>query len=1324
MYTPHNSPICYYTSSPLILTIQTNLSQQKRLAGKHWQIFLFLILFLFTIATSTFCMAGSAGADKSDQTNHILILNSYNQGFRWTDDIVAAITSTMSARLHKIDFNIEYMDSKRYLDKHFNDLLLQSLALKYQRLQPDIIITSDDDALDFIKRHHQKLFPNVPVIFCGVNNVTDAFSVDREYFAGLVETLDVSANIDLARNLLPKINEIVIVSDGTPTGIGTRKMAVDAQQDYPDLTFTYLNGEELGTDQMLARLHQLKTTSAVIAPAWYLDKDGNTFDNKAIYPRIAAASPVPVFGTSSANLGLGIIGGKVNSGSIQGEYSAKQALRILSGEATTKDLPIETGSQNRYMFDYQQLIHFAIDLHRLPPGAIILNQPISFYARYKTEANIAVAAFLTLLVIIVLLMWNIRRRKQAEHDLFNQKQIAEQYLDIAEVILVAFDNQARITLINRKGHEVLGYDEGELFSKDWFRICLPPEEYEQVFSVYKRLIAGEVEPFNYYENQVLTKTGKKRLIAWNNVLLKDNAGCIVGTLSCGEDITENKQAEEKLLYSISLTNAALESTPNGILIVKDDGKIARWNQKFIDLFQVAQELLDTTIKDPILEYVAAQMADPEAFLTKVKELYSHKDASSEDLLHLADGRIIERYSQPLKIGEEIVGRFWSFRDITELKQAEEVTANSNKLLQTIINTAPMRIFFKDKELRYLGCNNSFAQDAGVGHPEDLIGKDDYQLVWKEHAELYRMDDLNVIESGAPKLSYEELQTTSDGRKIWVRTSKVPLRDESDEIIGVLGMYEDITAYQQAKEDLRNLRITLEAAFQQTPVPMTLISMPDTVIRIVNSACLDFLGVTDEPTPVGQRLVDFKPSYKDYDADGNLTPLVEAPLAKVITGGIRTLNQERRIERKDGTSRWALVNANPICNSEGVFIAALLVFPDITEQKNAEEERRKLQNQLIQAQKIESVGQLAGGVAHDFNNMLGVILGHAEIAMEYLDPAQPLYTDLEEIRMAATRSADLTRQLLAFARKQTIAPKVLDLNETIEGLLKMLRRLIGENIDLIWQPGSGLWSIKMDPSQIDQILANLFVNARDAISGVGKITIETRNSTIDEEYCASYVDFLPGEYVLITVSDNGSGIDGETLSHIFEPFFTTKSIGKGTGLGLSTVYGAVRQNKGFINVYSEPERGTIFTIYLPRYIDECESGKLSKEDLVKPSLGGHETILLVEDEPAILNMSKILLQLLGYSVLTASTPNDAIRLAREITGKIHLLITDVIMPDMNGRDLAKKILDIQKETKCLFMSGYTSDIIANQGMLDEGVNFIQKPFMKNELAEMVRKALKT
>ncbi|MDS4027969.1 MAG: GAF domain-containing protein [Candidatus Contendobacter sp.] len=388
-------------------------------------------------------------------------------------------------------------------------------------------------------------------------------------------------------------------------------------------------------------------------------------------------------------------------------------------------------------------------------------------------------------------------------------------------------------------------------------------------------------------------------------------------------------------------------------------------------------------------------------------------------------------------------------------------------------------------------------------------------------------------------------------------------------------------------------------------------------------------------------------------------------------------------------------------------------------EQAAHKRDALEAQLRQAQKMEAIGRLAGGVAHDFNNMLAVIAGHADLALEQMTPDSPLHADLLAIQKATQRSADLTRQLLAFARKQTIAPQVLDLNETIAGMLNMLGRLIGEDIDLLWKPASTLWPVNMDPSQIDQIMANLVVNARDAIASVGKITIETGQVEFDESYCETHADFIPGQYVLLAVSDNGCGMDKVVLTQLFDPFFTTKPRGRGTGLGLAMVYGIVKQNHGFINVYSELGQGSTFKIYLPRHAAEPAETHTTLPAIMPT---GAETVLLVEDEEALLKLSAQLLGRLGYTVLAAGGPNQALQLAASHPGVIHLLLTDVIMPDMSGRDLWQRLSALRSDLKCLFMSGYTANVIAHHGVLDEGVHFLQKPFSREALAAKVREAL--
>ena len=436
---------------------------------------------------------------------------------------------------------------------------------------------------------------------------------------------------------------------------------------------------------------------------------------------------------------------------------------------------------------------------------------------------------------------------------------------------------------------------------------------------------------------------------------------------------------------------------------------------------------------------------------------------------------------------------------------------------------------------------------------------------------------------------------------------------------------------------------------------------------------------------------------------------------------RPIPLEYRVVRPDGSVRVVWAEAGEFLPDEhGDPLLLSGTVRDITEQKEAEANKARLESQLQHAIKMESVGRLAGGVAHDFNNMLGVILGHMELALEQVDSSHPVHADLIATQQAAQRSAHLTRQLLAFARKQAVVPRVLDLNETVAGMLTMLERLIGEDIEISFSPAGGLWPVSMDPSQIDQILANLCVNARDAIAGTGCISIETTNESLDEDHCVEHPGCIPGDYVRLVVADDGRGMDEETRRHLFEPFFTTKNTGEGTGLGLATVYGIVEQNGGFIEVESEAGEGCTFTIYLPRHV-----GDAPPADTGEPrgsSTRGREIILVVEDEPAILDLATRMLRRQGYIVLAAATPAQAFRLAEERQGDIDLLVTDVVMPEMNGRDLADTLRTYAPRMRRLFMSGYTADVIASRGVLDDGVNFLEKPFTAQGFAAAVREVL--
>jgi two-component system, cell cycle sensor histidine kinase and response regulator CckA len=650
----------------------------------------------------------------------------------------------------------------------------------------------------------------------------------------------------------------------------------------------------------------------------------------------------------------------------------------------------------------------------------------------------------------------------------------------------------------------------------------------------------------------------------------------------------------------------------------------------------------------------------------------------------------------------------TFIDITDRKRSEEALRKSEEKYKRIFENSVVGFFQSDSNGRFIDVNPAFASMLGYESSQEFISstadsqtqyyvnQEDhqrYQSILKEHA---------IVEN------FEFRARRKDGSKIWL-SSSTRAYDGNDDLVQYEGIIIDITERKNAIEAMRKSEERFSKAFLSSPAPMVISEIDTGRFIEVNDRWVQMLGYTNEELrgrTSKQIGIWVDPAERDR-------------IVNILRQKGNFKNEPIVFKSKSGQNKHVLWSAEAITLADDRQVM-LSLFYDQTERKKSEAEQKKLQNQLLQALKMESIGRLAGGVAHDYNNMLGVIIGYAELVMDKLGPDNPLRGDLSEIVNAARRSVEITRQLLAFSRQQTIVPRVLDLNQTIEGMLKLLRRLIGEDINLSWKPGTGLWPLKMDPSQIDQVLANFVINARDAIVGVGTIIIETQNITLDKAFCAYHEGCVSGDFIMLTVSDDGSGMDKETSARIFEPFFTTKDLNQGTGLGLATVYGIIKQNNGYIDVYSEPGKGTTFRIYLPRHSGMAEQ-PIATITSNKPVSRG-ETVLLVEDDQSIIKLVAIILERQGYQVLAADSPSEAISLARQYAGKIQLLITDVVMPEMNGRELAEQICAINPEMKTLFMSGYPANVIAHRGILEEGVNFINKPFSMKDLGDKVREAL--
>jgi PAS domain S-box-containing protein len=498
--------------------------------------------------------------------------------------------------------------------------------------------------------------------------------------------------------------------------------------------------------------------------------------------------------------------------------------------------------------------------------------------------------------------------------------------------------------------------------------------------------------------------------------------------------------------------------------------------------------------------------------------------------------------------------------------------------------------------------------------------------------------------------------------------------------------------------------------ESVPCGIVQVSLEGAILK-ANPVAQKVLGLTFDE--LSRRFVGGFESETFWE-DGRICAAQDHPVSRCLATHQAQPATTLGVRRADGRMAWAIFTANPVSDPEtGQMTGAVVTFLDITERKHLEE-------QLRQSQKMEAIGRLAGGIAHDFNNLLTAIIGYSQLLLSRLEAGNPMQEELEEIKKAGERAASLTRQLLAFSRKELLQPQVLDLNDLVANLDKMLRRLIGEDIELVTIFGPRLELVEADPAQLEQVVLNLVVNARDAMPQGGKIVIETTNLELDEAYAQQHVAVSPGRYVMLAVSDHGCGMNAETLKHIFEPFYTTKHHAEGTGLGLSTVYGVVKQSGGNVWVYSEEGQGTTFKVYLPQVNPVLDIRKT--EALSTAVVGGTETVLLAEDEKLVRKFVRSILESNGYTVLEAQHGSEALRLALQHPGPIHLLLTDMVMPLMDGKLLAQRMLGLRPGIRVLYMSGYSENAVVHHGVLESGMAFIEKPFTVERLARKVREAL--
>ena len=805
------------------------------------------------------------------------------------------------------------------------------------------------------------------------------------------------------------------------------------------------------------------------------------------------------------------------------------------------------------------------------------------------------------------------------------------------------------------------------------------------------------------------KDGTLIWLADHSVPVYDKNQTVVGSLGILIDISEQKQVEESLRAAEENYRHIFEKATVGIFQSTVDGKFLKVNPAMAEIYGYSspEEML-SSIQD-ISRQLYVNADDRKNFI----ELLGQEDEISNFINEnfRKDGTRIWTQKNTRAVKDES-GKILYYEgfltDITEHKHVEEALRQSEDKMKSIFRVAPVGIGVVVNRI-FVEVNTYICQMTGYER-EELIGKS-ARMIYPTQEDY---DDV-----GTRKYSQISLKGTGmvetrwrrkDGSILDVLLSSTPIYPENLEL-GVTFTALDINERKRVEKALRENEYFLTKS-QEVGGTGSYYFTVETGTWVSSKKLDEIFGIDEFYTKNIDGWIKLI-HYEDADE-------MSRYLSQYVITEHHRFDKEYRIVRKsDGQERWVHGIGELEFDSKGNTVAMIGTIQDITDRKNVEEEKRKLQDQLLQAQKMEAIGRLAGGVAHDFNNMIGVILGYASMLEKNIDMPESSLKKIKAIISAAERSANLTKQLLTFARRQIITPVPLDLNKEVQSLKQMLSRLIGEDITLVVLPAHELWTVKIDPTQITQILTNLSSNARDAITDVGIVTISTTNNNLKEPILCRGDEIPAGEYVVLAFSDTGMGMEKSIIDVAFEPFFTTKPKGEGTGLGLSTVFGIVKQNHGFIDIYSEVGHGTTVKIYFPRYHGKPERTEEKTSDV---QLTGSETILVVEDEEGLLNLTCSSLEIYHYHVLKAHTPSEAISHCEARKRNIDLLITDVVMPGMNGKELKDRISSLQPGIKILFMSGYSEDIVAHRGILEKGVHFLQKPFTPTSLARKVREVL--
>lgn len=1264
---------------------------------------LFSVLVVFHPITS---------AENARGTKSVLILYSFDKEEGIYSPVDQALRSHLRSGLHgRVEFYTEYLDLVRFSDSKHAEALAQLLKLKYEGKKLDLIIPVSYSALNFLFAGGKDLFPGVPTVALFNERRADVVTASEERLpvrrelTGVLGRDEPAATLDLALTMQPETERVaVILGSSDVEKYWLQQLQNEFSHYSKKVKLDYLTG--LSMAEIAKRVSALPPHTIIFFSFFFEDSSGQAVSSEEALDLIISSANAPVYGMYSTYFDHGIVGGRVADPKQSGEELAGVAAKVLKGEqASSISMIIDSSPRN--VVDWRQMRRWGISEKRLPPGTAILHKEQSLWQRYRAYILVAFLLFFFEGVLIFGLLLEGQKRRRIHKQLLRQKAFSDALVEAHPGFLLVKNRDGKNVLWNKRC-EIGRFDISTcaVFDNVSAKSLGPARNaFQEVFE--KGNSRAELE--------VLARDDKTMPVLFHatKIELEENAYAIVA----GIDISELKQTQEALQVSEERFSTAFDNAPIGMALVAPDGRYIRVNYALCNMLGYSAEELqsrtyrDITYPDDVQlseNYVSRLLAGESPPNATCEKRYIHR---SGRLVWgaLASSSILDEKGRPVYFVSQI-------QDITDRKQIED----SIRTIVEGVQVDSSSEFFQSLALQVskaTGADHAFVGEFVDGDEPwiQLVGtcvnramavNMFFKLQGTPYSEVIATkgvcsySDITTRFPNDPKLPELEAQSyvgvpVIDSRGSTIGVMAALFKSRVDNLVLVGSVLQVFSKWTAAEMERSHAEERFSKAFRSSPEGCAITTLRNSLVIEANDAFLKMLGY-ERSEVVGKSSTEVR-----HWVDWNERAAIVKKIAEC--GSVR----EESVKLRTKTGKILNVRFS----GEIIHIqnepCLLGLARDVTEQSILEEK-------FHQSQKMEAVGMLAGGVAHDFNNLLGVIIGYSEMLSSSAAPNSPTLKKIDAIKQAAQRAAVLTTQLLAYSRKQAIQPRVSNLNSIVSETEKMLRRLIGENIQLLVLQAQKLDYVNVDPGQMVQVLMNLAINARDAISKNGKLTIETANVFVHE---VERKGITPGQYVRLSVSDTGMGMSEATKARIFEPFFTTKGPGQGTGLGLATVQGIVETSGGSIWVDSKLGVGTKFEIYLPRVEDGVTAHETEAPSVKAAS--GPATILLVEDEVAMRMVINESLRREGYRVLAAGNGLDALRLAEQHHGPIDLLITDVIMPAMSGPEVAQALATSRPHTPVLYISGYTADKLTYYPELETDVALLQKPFKLDALTEKVQ-----